>query len=120
MPLRSLFSFTSFTMADVKKVAPEGGRVFIGKAWVNTAGTDANYPGTKFLSIRIDRGLEVTLTEKDNLLLWPNTSRREGKKDAHYNVSVGAVQAQEREDGAAVEIAAAELLTPEEAASLGV
>jgi len=72
-------------MAVVEKKVNK--QAFIGRAWKNVAGPNTENAGTVFLSLRIDSGVKVTLTEKDSILLWPQT-KREGKQDADFRMSV--------------------------------
>jgi len=76
-------------MAILKKAeAPETSRQFIGRAWVNEVQKEGPSKGVKFLNIQIDNALEeVTIKQSDRLQLWPN-SKREGKKDADFRLSV--------------------------------
>ena len=67
--------------------------LFIGKAWINhtkevkdTAGNVTKAP-REYIRILIDNGLQLNFKEKDSIELWPNT-KREGKQDADYRVSV--------------------------------
>lgn len=61
-------------------------RVFIGRAWENEVRNGDN-KGTKFLSLRLDRGIDISLVGGDQITLWPN-QKREGKQDADFRVSV--------------------------------
>lgn len=64
-------------------------REFIGRAWINTVQADGSkYKGTEFINITLDRDREgVVFKKTDQLQLWPN-SKREGKKDADFRVSI--------------------------------
>lgn len=61
-------------------------RVFIGRAWANKV-KQGERAGTEFLSLRIDRGVDVSLTTGDQITLWPNR-KREGKQDADFRASI--------------------------------
>lgn len=57
------------SMAEVKN-ASEKKVVFIGKAWKNTTKN-----GKEYVSLSIDRGMELTFHPGDAIELWPNSKR---------------------------------------------
>lgn len=81
------------------KEAPKLERVFLGGAWKNKPIT---YKGEEIevLNMRFDQTIaKVTIEFKegdraivigsgDNITLWPNDNKREGKMDKDYSVSV--------------------------------
>lgn len=74
-------------MATVNNQRANVQREFIGRAWINEVKKEGSNQGTKFLNLKIDRGIDLTLVGGDSLTLWPN-KKREGKQDADFRVSV--------------------------------
>ena len=80
----------------VKKTSPEQGtlnvakkatQTFIGKAWKNVT-KNGKHVGTEYLNITLDRDIDEVVMKKGNrIMLWPNT-KREGKQDADFRVSL--------------------------------
>lgn len=73
-------------MATIQKARSENKVEFVGSAWENEVKEGA-YKGTKFLSLKLDRGVSLTLTDTDRISLFPN-KKREGRQDADYRASV--------------------------------
>jgi hypothetical protein len=76
-------------MATIEKATqPKKTRTeFVGRAWVNTAGEQSKYPGTKFITLRFDKGMKVSFGENDNIFLWP-AAKRPGRQDADFRASI--------------------------------
>lgn len=62
-------------------------RIFIGSCWKNLVRKDGKNSGVEFLNLRLSRGVEITLSESDQITLWPN-KKREGRQDADYRASI--------------------------------
>jgi len=73
-------------MATVNSTKPATKREFIGRAWKNAVKA-GDRQGTEFISLSLDKGVDITLNGGDRMLLWPN-KKREGKADADFRVSV--------------------------------
>lgn len=68
----------------------------IGRAWFNEVAADAEEnAGVKYLTIKLNRGMQLSLDDSDRLTLWPN-DKREGINprtnvefaDADFNLGV--------------------------------
>lgn len=68
--------------ANVASNQPQTVVNFIGKAWKNTTKT-----GKEYMRLTIDRNINISLSGKDSIELWPN-KKRENKKDADFRASV--------------------------------
>lgn len=73
--------------ASTKTAAPKVTNTIVGVAWLNEVKT-GNNAGKQFLTLKLDRGTELGLTDADTLFLYPRQNFREGKKDSDYLVCV--------------------------------
>ena len=84
----------STTIERDKKQATK--REFVGRVWKNVV-KDGEHKGKTFFNIRIDRDVkELTLTPDSQIQLWDN-SKREGKQDADYRMSIILPEEKEQE-----------------------
>lgn len=84
----------------IDKSAVQKQTKIIGRAWknvvppANTEGVPNKHAGTEYITFKLNRGVSITIDDRDRLTLWPNDKRtginaRTGKEFVDADFSIG-------------------------------